>query len=502
MAAAAMAHANPVPKLYKSIIEDVIEGVRELFAEEGVEEQVLKDLKQLWETKVMQSKATEGFFRHSHHSPQFTLQLPHTFHRVLQASAASLVIPTGRGFPHFTAADMGASRAGATLTLPSGIAYPIHVPAGVTLQTAAGQLYKVNVPVMVTQAPGDASILHHPVQQIFQSLGQPSVLQASIASVAQVNASSAQAAAETLQPQETAVQQIMLFQPNVVEKKHLENSANTTSVQQPSVSQQQLATNAVLNQCADSTEKSQHGSLHTAVFTPGSSEGFSPAESLANNSSSVMLDVEGQLDIEPQGLVQQQVSDDIIDLIITGKSLDDSTVLKDQGSIASSDKMEPTEQMESNLRSEKDICSDIEGIIQLDGTGDVSPREEIPHTKDREENEFIGFIESEDLKALEDEDEEDDDEECDSISNTESSSSGGDNEEPQIEIVEEDPLNSGDDVSEQDIPDLFDTDNVIVCQYDKIHRSKNKWKFYLKDGVMSFEGKDHVFAKAVGDAEW
>lgn len=99
--------------------------------------------------------------------------------------------------------------------------------------------------------------------------------------------------------------------------------------------------------------------------------------------------------------------------------------------------MEPTEQMESNLLSEKDICSDIAGIIQLDGTGDVSPKEEMPYTKDREENEFIGIIESEDLKVLEDVDEEDDDEECDSISNTESSSSGGDNEEPQIDIVEE-----------------------------------------------------------------
>ncbi|KFQ79550.1 TFIIA-alpha and beta-like factor, partial [Phoenicopterus ruber ruber] len=455
------------PKLYKSIIEDVIEGVRELFAEEGLEEQVLKDLKQLWETKVMQSKATEGFFRQSHHAPQLTLQLPHNFQRVLQASAASLVIPAGRGFQHFTAADLGASRAGATLTLPSGIAYPIHVPAGVTLQTASGHLYKVNVPVMVTQASGDASILHHPVQQIFQPLGQPSVLQANVASVAQVNASSAQGAAEPLQPQETAVQQAVVFQPNVTEKKHLENSANTTSVQQSSVSQQQLATNAVLNQHADSTEKSRHGNLHTAVFTPESSEVFSPAESLANNSSSVLLDVEGQLDIEPQELVQQQVSDDIIDLIITGKSLDDNTVLKDQDSIASSDKMEPTEQMESNLRSEKDIYSDIEGIIQLDGTGDVSPKEDIPHTKDKEENEFIGIIESEDLKVLEDEDVEDDDDECDSISNTESSSSGGVDEEPQIDIVEEDPLNSGDDVSEQDTPDLFDTDNVIVCQYDK-----------------------------------
>ncbi|NXA21221.1 TF2AY factor, partial [Ibidorhyncha struthersii] len=483
------------PKLYKSIIEDVIEGVQELFAEEGVEEQVLKDLKQLWETKVIQSKATEGFFRHSHHSPQFTLQLPHNFHRILQASAASLVIPAGRGFQHFTAADLGASQAGATLTLPSGIAYPIHVPAGVTLQTAAGHLYKVNVPVMVTQAPGDASILHHPDQQIFQPLGQPSVLQANIASVAQVNVS----AAEMLRPQETAVRQTMMFQPNVIEKKHLENSTNTTLVPQPSVSQQQLATNAALNQCADSTEKSQHSNLHTAVFTPESSEGFSPAESLANNSSNVLLDVEGQLDIEPQGSVQEHVSDDI-NLIITGKSLDDNTVLNDQDSIAFSEKIEPSEQMESNLRSEKEICSDIEGIIQLDGTGDVSPKEEIPHTKDKEENEFISIIESEDLKVLEDE--EDDDEECDSISNTESSNSSGDNEEPQIDIVEEDPLNSGDDVSEQDTPDLFDTDNVIVCQYDKIHRSKNKWKFYLKDGVMSFEGKDHVFAKAIGDAEW
>ncbi|NXE05696.1 TF2AY factor, partial [Lophotis ruficrista] len=490
-------------KLYKSIIEDVIEGVRELFAEEGLEEQVLKDLKQLWETKVMQSKATEGFFRHSHHSQQFTLQLPHNLHHVLQASAASLVIPAGRGFQHFAAADLGASQAGATLTLPTGIAYPIHVPAGVTLQTASGHLYKVNVPVMVTQASGEASILHHPVQQIFQPLGQPSVLQANIATlppVAQVNASSAQADAEPLQPQEIAVQQAIVVQPNAMEKKHLENSDNTTLVQQPSGSQQQLATNAVLNQPADSTEESQHSHLHMTVFTPESSEVCSPTESSANDSSSVLLDVEAQLDIEPQESLQQQVSDDIIDLIIMGRSLDDNTVLKDQYSIASSDKMEPTEQMESNLRSEKDTCSDIEGIIQLDGTGDVSPKEEIPHTEHGEENEFIGIIESEDLKVLEDED--DDDEECDSISNTESSSSGGDKEEPQIDIVEEDPLNSGDDVSEQDTPDLFDTDNVIVCQYDKIHRSKNKWKFYLKDGVMSFEGKDHVFAKAVGDAEW
>ncbi|NXU04423.1 TF2AY factor, partial [Buphagus erythrorhynchus] len=360
-----------------------------------------------------------------------------------------------------------------------------------------GQLYKVNMPVVVTQASGNESILHYPVQQMFHPLGQASVLQASLASATQVNASAAHAAGETLQPQETAVQQAVLFKPSYVEKQHLESSA--TLVQQSSVSLQEFEIDAVLNQCSESTEKFQHDSLHTAVFTPECSEGLFVDESLASSSSSVLLDVEGQLDMEHPELLQQQVSDDIIDLIIAGESLDENAFLKDQGSIASSDKVRPF-QTESDLPLEKDLCSDVEGISQLDGTADASSNEQIPHAKDKEKNELVGFIDSEDLRVLDDE--EDYDEECDSSSNIESSCSGGGNEDLQIDIVEEDPLNSGDDVSEQDIGDLFDTDNVIVCQYEKIHRTKNKWKFYLKDGVMSIEGKDHVFAKATGDAEW
>ncbi|NXD10511.1 TF2AY factor, partial [Nothocercus nigrocapillus] len=482
------------PKLYKSIIEDVIEGVRELFAEEGIEEQVLKDLKQLWETKVMQSKATEGFFRPSHPPPQFTVQLPHSFHRALQASAASLVIPTGRGFQHFTAADLGASRPGAAVALPSGVAYPLHVPAGVTLQTACGHLYKVNVPVMVTQAPGEARVLQHPIP-IFQQLGQPPVVQASVASVVPGSAAPGHAAAETLQPQEPAARQAAALRPGGTEGKRLESSTNATLLQQ------QIAANAALDQQAGLTEKAPYSNLHTAVIPPEASAVCSAAESLASNPTNLLPDVEGQLDPAAPASLQQQVPDDLLELLIMGNSPDHDAVLKEQGSAALASKVESAGQMEPNLRPGKEICSDIEGIIQLDGAGDFSPKEEIAHTKDTEENEFIGFIESEDLKVLEDEDEEED-EEGDSLSNTESSSSSGDNEEPQIDVVEEDPLNSGDDVSEQDTPDLFDTDNVIVCQYDKIHRSKNKWKFYLKDGVMCFAGKDYVFAKAIGDAEW
>ncbi|XP_050807828.1 TFIIA-alpha and beta-like factor isoform X2 [Gopherus flavomarginatus] len=461
-----MAHANPVPKLYRSIIEDVIEGVWELFAEEGVEEQVLKDLKQAWEAKVTQSKATEGFFKHSHYSPQFTLQLPHNLHRTLQTSTASLVIPAGRGIQQFTTADLDASRTSATLTLPSGITYPIHVPAGVTLQTASGHLYKVNMPVMVTQAPGGTSILQHPIQQIFQQLGQPSVLQASIATVAQVNASSVQATAERLQTQEAPLQQPTVLQQRGVEAKHSENSANATLLQQPTRSQQQVTTSTVLNHQANSTEKFQYANLQTAVFTSKSSEMDSTTEPMASGSFSITRSVQDQLSTELQDSVQQQVSDDIIEIIL-GNGLDASTLLKEQDSISVTEEMEPTVLMESDIRTEKDICSDIEGIIQLDGIDDVFPKEEIESTRDIEENEFIGIIDAEDLKVLEEEE----DEEGDSISNAESSGSS-DTEEPQIDIIEE------------------------------IHRSKNKWKFYLKDGVMCFGGKDYVFAKAIGDAEW
>ncbi|KAK7479484.1 hypothetical protein BaRGS_00029300 [Batillaria attramentaria] len=67
---------------------------------------------------------------------------------------------------------------------------------------------------------------------------------------------------------------------------------------------------------------------------------------------------------------------------------------------------------------------------------------------------------------------------------------------------EEEPLNSADDVSEEDPTELFDAENVVVCQYDKINRNKNKWKFHLKDGIMNLNGRDYVFQKANGDAEW
>lgn len=46
-------------KLYHAVIDDVIAGVRDSFLDEGVDEQVLQEMKHIWTTKLMASKAVE-----------------------------------------------------------------------------------------------------------------------------------------------------------------------------------------------------------------------------------------------------------------------------------------------------------------------------------------------------------------------------------------------------------------------------------------------------------
>lgn len=125
-----------------------------------------------------------------------------------------------------------------------------------------------------------------------------------------------------------------------------------------------------------------------------------------------------------------------------------------------------------------------EVIIQVDGGGDDSD-------VDDDDDDDIGEVSIHG-------DEDDDDAEDDKAGNEGNSEYEG-KEDP-------DPLNSDDDLTEPGSPDsnsdLFDTDNVIVCQYDKITRIKNRWKFHLKDGIMNINSKDYLFSKANGDAEW
>lgn len=57
-------------KLYQTVIEDTINGSREFFAEEGIDDQILLELRQSWEAKVMASKAVDA------PPPQEVTQLP------------------------------------------------------------------------------------------------------------------------------------------------------------------------------------------------------------------------------------------------------------------------------------------------------------------------------------------------------------------------------------------------------------------------------------------
>lgn len=50
---------NSVVRIYQEVIDDVIAGVREHFLEDGVDEVVLQELKQTWETKLLSTKAVQ-----------------------------------------------------------------------------------------------------------------------------------------------------------------------------------------------------------------------------------------------------------------------------------------------------------------------------------------------------------------------------------------------------------------------------------------------------------
>ncbi|KAM7538937.1 hypothetical protein Aperf_G00000059124 [Anoplocephala perfoliata] len=72
------------------------------------------------------------------------------------------------------------------------------------------------------------------------------------------------------------------------------------------------------------------------------------------------------------------------------------------------------------------------------------------------------------------------------------------------EEVEEDdePLNSGDDVSDEDADQIFQSDNLIVCQYERFSRSRSRWRFWLRDGIMKLRGREHVFQRLSLEADW
>ena len=41
--------------------------------------------------------------------------------------------------------------------------------------------------------------------------------------------------------------------------------------------------------------------------------------------------------------------------------------------------------------------------------------------------------------------------------------------------------------------------NLVIAYFEKVNRTKSRWRCMLKQGVMNIEGRDKLFMKASGD---
>ncbi|KAJ3100469.1 transcription factor IIA subunit alpha [Phlyctochytrium planicorne] len=78
---------------------------------------------------------------------------------------------------------------------------------------------------------------------------------------------------------------------------------------------------------------------------------------------------------------------------------------------------------------------------------------------------------------------------------------GHDDDDDEEDEDEEDGIDSDLDDDESDEEEK-EYDHIILCQYEKVSRIKNKWKCVLRDGIINVNGKDYLFNKANGDFEW
>jgi transcription initiation factor TFIIA large subunit len=79
----------------------------------------------------------------------------------------------------------------------------------------------------------------------------------------------------------------------------------------------------------------------------------------------------------------------------------------------------------------------------------------------------------------------------------------------QNEVVNDDeddepPLNENDDddLDDLDQGDDQNTSHLVLAQFDKVTRTKSRWKCTLKDGIMHINNKDILFNKATGEFDF
>ncbi|KAL9688013.1 hypothetical protein QQ045_032425 [Rhodiola kirilowii] len=62
--------------------------------------------------------------------------------------------------------------------------------------------------------------------------------------------------------------------------------------------------------------------------------------------------------------------------------------------------------------------------------------------------------------------------------------------------------NDDDDLDDVDDGDELNTHHLVLAQFDKVSRTKSRWKCILKDGIMHLNNKEILFNKAMGEFEF
>ncbi|KAI7690005.1 Transcription initiation factor IIA subunit 1 [Sarcoptes scabiei] len=464
-----MASAASVPKFYKSVIDDVIQSMREIFLDDGIDEQVIQEFKQTWERKVLDSRAVEHALQQQQVSTTTSSSNPNAQTVTSTNSNAS------------SSSSKSEKSAGKASTLSSSTtnsagqqqSQPVHTTSVITSnpnhqtsnQTKNSKNSTNNSKNLTEPNKTKSEMTKNPVMGNHHS---KTISNAPSIAIHATNSNIVQNA---------MTQNIMLTNP----QQQIRPSTTTlTSIH--SQPEQLFRTSAIVpnNSISLAAAPGTNATvLQEVKFAPSMIQGGPKVVLLPNNLMASNA-TPGQLVIHPEFLNLPHNS-----VIAGGQQVFPAAGIQYiQGPPGSAGQ---TSVLAAPLHQVRPIAANLTAVQQTSQpNGPVSRVAQLD-----------GHHDSNDSSDEEDEDDEfndndDDIEDNDDEINDEENETG----------VEEEPLNSEDDVSDEDPVELFETDNVVVCQYDKITRSRNKWKFHFKDGIMNLQGKDYVFSRAVGDAEW
>lgn len=68
---------------------------------------------------------------------------------------------------------------------------------------------------------------------------------------------------------------------------------------------------------------------------------------------------------------------------------------------------------------------------------------------------------------------------------------------------EEEEVDNLDDVAlTDDEEDADEVEDYMLCTFEKVHRTKAKWKAALRNGIAHIDGRDYVFNRCNGEMQW